>query len=314
MISIIVPFYNVENYIEECLQSIVSQIFIDFEVILIDDGSTDNSATICERFCKTDARFKYFKKTNEGVSSARNLGLQNASGDFITFVDSDDIIHPNYLETLFKLTKQYNAEIVSVSHTIFSKIADVNICNKNKISVFSPTEAIEKTLYQSDLNNSVWGKIIKKTLFDNILFPQGKIYEDLAVFYLLFERANKIVHTTQTLYFYRQREGSYIQNFIPQRTDVLDITDKISEYYKSNKLLSRAANDRKLSANFNILWLSTINNYNDEKNINRCWGNIKELRFQSLFNTKVRIKNKLGIIVSLFGLRFTIFVAKRCKK
>ena len=313
-ISVIIPFYNVEKYIEKCLQSVSEQTFGDFEVILVDDGSTDNSPFVCRKFVEKDSRFKLFTKRNEGVSVARNFGIEKATGDFIAFIDSDDIVHPKLLETLITNSQKNNADIAVGKSVTFVDECDMRQPEHTVVRTLTPAQAISDALYQKSINNAVWGKLFRKSLFEGISFPENRIYEDLAVFYLLFERANRIVTTTEHLYFYRKREGSYIQRFTPQRTDVLDITDQLCEYMKTHHpSLVAPANDRKLSANFNILWLSNINNMHNEDTTKRCWKNIKELRWASLLNPNVRIKNKLGVLVSFFGLKFTIFIANRFK-
>ena len=310
-VSVIIPFYNVESYIAKCLQSVSQQTFRDFEVILVDDGSNDNSASICKRFTENDSRFRLYSKQNEGVAQARNFGLEKAEGDFITFIDSDDIAHPELLKIMTENACKHNAEISIVGHKIFFGDSTPKRKAHAQICIFSPEEAIENALYQKDINNAMWGKLFMKSLFDDIRFPANRIYEDLAVFYLLFERAKSIVATKDTLYFYRKREGSYIQTFTPQRTDVLDITDQLCDYMqRHHHELTSAANDRKLSANFNILWLSNIHKCQDEHLNKRCWQNIIKLRLESLANPQVRIKNKLGVLVSFLGLKATILIAK----
>lgn len=206
MISIIIPIYNVEVYLDRCLRSVQSQTYTNFEVIMVDDGSTDRSADIAILYAESDARFKYIKQSNSGQGSARNTGLKNALGDYYCFVDSDDYIHPNYLSKLFNAITETNSDISVCSvERVFDngRIIDYTITNQDKASIITD---INKYLISASF--SVWNKLFKSYLFEDLLFPEGIKYEDFALMPRVYERASKIVTIEDKLYYYYYRQNS----------------------------------------------------------------------------------------------------------
>lgn len=306
LISVIVPVYKVESYLNRCVDSIINQTYHNLEIILVDDGSPDNCGKICDEYMIKDYRIKVIHKENGGQSEARNVGLDMAKGEYITFVDSDDWIHYQYIEILYNDIIQANADI---SMCTFIRTSDIHCADKaykryrnHKPKIMNKEQAIEKTLYQNKLDSSPWDKLYKRNLFDGLRFTVGRIYEDLEIIYKIYDRATILTYTDYALYYYFYREDSTLGIFNHKRLDVLDITDEIVDYMsKYHPNIVPAAKDRKLSANFNMLALMTLHKSNDEISIRRCWTNICELRWGRLFDPKVRLKNKLGILVSLFG-------------
>lgn len=305
LITIIVPLYNVETYLPWCLDSIMAQSYDNFELILVDDGSTDSSGKICDEYALKDERIKVIHQNNSGPSIARNTALDIMNGEYVTFIDSDDVVHPQYLKTLFENMINCRADISAVTFTRVSEYGVLgNVEFTGKLSLYTPTVAIKRILYQKDLENSAWGKLYKSHLFDNVRFPESIYYEDLAIFYKIYEKASKIVFERVGLYGYRKRQSSIMGKFSLKRTDVLDVADEFVKHIEQNKReLLPAAKDRKFSANMNILWLMTITGIKNDETVSRCWENIKQLRYSSLFNPKVRLKNKIGAISSLMGLK-----------
>lgn len=179
-ISIIVPVYNVEKYLDRCIKSILGQTFKDFEVILINDGSIDNSANICDRYSKKDERIKVIHKDNEGVSKARNLGIKLARGNYLVFVDSDDWIENDFLELLYKGIKQLNTDIV-ISGYVYEKNGKIiNNFKKSAERVFSKDEIRCEFFKQDKFSWTIYDKIFKKSLFINNSFDSRlKIGEDM---------------------------------------------------------------------------------------------------------------------------------------
>ncbi|MCI7635536.1 MAG: glycosyltransferase [Bacteroidales bacterium] len=206
MISIIIPIYNVEVYLDRCLRSVQSQTYTNFEVIMVDDGSTDRSADIAIHYAESDARFKYIKQSNSGQGSARNTGLKNALGDYYCFVDSDDYINPNYLSKLFNAITETNSDISVCSvERIFDdgRIIDYKITNQDRTSIITD---INKYLILASF--SVCNKLFKSYLFEDLLFPEGIKYEDFALIPRVYERASKIVTIQDKLYYYYYRQNS----------------------------------------------------------------------------------------------------------
>lgn len=300
-ISVIVPVYNAGDYLEPCIRSVLAQTFTNFELILVNDASTDGSGDICESFHDPRIRVIY-KAQNGGVSAARNTGIAYAQGRYITFIDADDSLHPQFLE----VCRGIDAEIVVTPF----KIVDVHwhfepSKNYGKVkatpSFYSPISAVEKALYQTGLTNCTWGMLYSREIFDNFEFSPGR-YEDLDSFYKLFFRATRIAYIHSPLYYYTENPKSYMNVFTPERAVVLDVTERIVEYMAQHyPSLLPAAEDRTLSAAFNIFNLLAINNCDEPHIAQRCQSTILKYRRQSLLNPHVRLKNKLGILVTYIG-------------
>ena len=302
-VSVVIPVYNCEAYLRECVDSVLAQTHTDLDVILIDDGSTDGSPEICDAYAASDPRVRTFHGPNRGLSAARNKGIDAAQGDYISFVDADDTIKKHTISTLVSFASKKT--IVSCA---FYRDPELNEINKKekKIIIHNPQDAISHFLYQKkDVCTAAWGHMIPINLFhDNLRFRQGIIYEDLDLMYRLYERTTSVVHVKSKLYYYRITPGSSIINTWNQsRLDVLDVTKRIEEYFSQNPDLLRAARDRSLSAAFNIFMLNEQNNGNRSV-ADRCYGIIKDRRWDSLCNPNVRLKNKIGIICSFFGPKF----------
>lgn len=210
-ISVIVPVYNVEKFLDKCIQSIVNQTFYEYEILIINDGSTDNSEKIINAWVKRDNRIRYFKTVNRGLSEARNLGISNARGRFICFVDSDDYVDKNYLKLLYKSINENNTDIAQCCFELVSD-DDYHIrLNKEPISlVYDSKTALEKLIDTSDntIEDFVWNKIYKKELFDTLRFKKGVYYEDLEIMYKIIMNINAISILNVSLYCYRKSFNS----------------------------------------------------------------------------------------------------------
>ncbi len=201
-ISIIVPVYNVENYIEQCIKSILEQTYNNIEVILVNDGSTDRSGEICEHWAAKDKRITYIKQDNNGISSARNRGLDICSGEHILFVDSDDHIHPRMCERLLEIQKDTNADIVLCEAYIETETGLVQ--DKHEAYKNMNTQEFIHGILMDEVVNSVWRKLYKKELWSEVRFPEGIYFEDLYIHPQIFLKAKKIVYTPEPLYFYNR--------------------------------------------------------------------------------------------------------------
>ncbi len=213
-ISVIVPIYNVGRYLERCVDSILAQTYTDLEVILVDDGSPDNSAEICDRYSESDERVCVIHKENGGVSSALNAGIDKASGEVITFVDGDDSVDPDMYRSLMSLMLEHNADIVECSYRYFHYDRE-NEEDKDtdKVYVLNADEAIEKMFFSDRLNDGTTvekiNKLYRRELFDGERFPVGINYaEDYALIPRLMARCERYVKYDKTFYTYFQNEGS----------------------------------------------------------------------------------------------------------
>ncbi len=204
IISVIVAVYNVEDYIRRSIESVCSQTFEELEIILIDDGSTDKSGEICDEFAKRDKRIKVIHQQNQGLSCARNTGIEAASCDFIGFVDGDDYLEPDMFELLYKNLCNANADISTcasdrVKHTENASFTPV---------IYNREQAIYEVLQNPFISVYAWNKLYKKKLFNSVRYPKGKIYEDSFVILDLIEQIDKMVSTAAPKYHYTQREES----------------------------------------------------------------------------------------------------------
>lgn len=205
MISVIVPVYGVEKYLDRCVESVLNQTYKDFELLLVDDGSLDNCPLMCDEWAKKDERIRVFHKPNGGLSSARNYGLDRVKGDYVAFVDSDDFVHPDYLNLLYSAITQANADI-SICHYIIFKENDKIDIEKESIGIIEEHDNV--TVFQKyeeykEVNLVVaWNKLYKKEIFNDIRFPNGAIHEDEGTYYKCLYKAQKTAIIRNPLYYY----------------------------------------------------------------------------------------------------------------
>ena len=304
LVTIIVPCHNVATYLDRCVSSIVAQDWQNLEVLLVDDGSTDTSGDICDSWAARDQRISVIHKPYGGVSDARNAALAVASGQYISFIDSDDCVAPTLVSALHQVITATGADIAICSHTTFSGMAappHTHNQSGGKVTVMSPDEAILNVFYQHKLTHSPWGRLFKAHLWQTLRFPTGIIYEDLAVIYPLFRQAKKIAVTDQRLYNYFIRPDSILGHFTPRRLDVLRVLENLLPQVEPK--YRKAVQSRLLSASFNMLGLMPHDMPGYAEASQHCWTNIVNLRATCFFNRRVRLKNKLGIIISLLGKR-----------
>lgn len=210
-ISIIVPVYNVDAYLERCLDSIIKQSFSNLEIILIDDGSTDLSGDICDKYENMDKRVVVVHKKNEGVSVARNIGLSLAKGDYISFVDSDDVISYDMYDKLYNNIKKTNSDISVCNYMVFRDQPSFD--RDGEISVFDKKDALIDIISDGVITSFLWNKLFKKEVLENIVFPSNKIYEDMYVMPSLIERINRLCFDNSRLYGYFKRDNSYVNTY-----------------------------------------------------------------------------------------------------
>lgn len=210
-ISVIIPVYNVEKYLRKCIESVLNQSFRNYEIILVDDGSTDSSGLICDEYSSKYDFITVIHKANGGLSQARNRGIDTSVGDYIIFIDSDDYVHPEMFKTLFDLNKKCGSEISACDKAfVFENNGLIEYGTENeKEWIFTPEEAFVKiTDFYGKLGMEMWNKLYKRELFNQIRFPEGKIFEDQATQYKLIFNAKKISYIEKSLYFYLRRENS----------------------------------------------------------------------------------------------------------
>lgn len=239
-ISVIVPIYNVENYLERCLESIINQKFNDLEIILVNDGSTDKSRLICEHYKERDRRIIVINKDNGGLSDARNSGLRVATGKYIGFVDSDDWIDYEFYYILHNIAKETDADVISA---LYTSTAKEGICAKNKhmVQVLSGDEVLKHYLKSAIKGGETyvpcWSKIYKKEIIEKIIFRKGKLYEDIMFNWELFNCSVKYAYCDYKGYFYYINVDSITRKKFNRRMyELYDVAEYIKECYKGSDL------------------------------------------------------------------------------
>ena len=211
VISVIIPIYNTAPWLRRCLDSVVNQTYQNLEIILVDDGSTDGSGAICDEYAARDGRVRVIHKGNGGVSSARNAGLAAAGGEWIGWVDSDDWIEPDMYVYLLAAAQDRGADIAVCSRYEHYR-ESCRMRGWAQERLLDTEGALELLLKNDDMQNYLWDKLWRRSLFEGISFPEGHTYEDLAVMYRLFERAQRIVCLPEGKYHYNERPGSIVGN------------------------------------------------------------------------------------------------------
>ena len=252
-ISIIVPVYNTSKYLEKCLYSLMNQTIKNIEIIVVNDGSTDNSLEIINKIAKEDERIKVYNKKNGGVSSARNYGIEKSTGKYIGFVDSDDYVREDMYEIL-KKNLEDNSVDMSICRWYLVENEIKRECNfKTENIVLNSEDAINVLLSHSSFDNFVVTKLYKRELFDNIRFDEGKLLEDLLIMYKLINKSKLISLCSEPLYYYVQRNNSSTNNlnkeldekcfdaFVVRKNDLQKMYPKLnkkinSNYFTANKL------------------------------------------------------------------------------
>lgn len=303
-ISIIVPVYKAERYLEECIESIINQTYKNIEVILIDDGSPDNSGKICDEFSKKDNRIIVIHSENKGVSIARNTGLKKATGEYITFIDSDDYVSNNYIEFLYNLLAENDAEISIIGNDERYNNTVIKINEKFK-KALTAEETIGKILEEKYFTSVCWGKLYKKEVImkNQIQFDSNlKIGEDFKIMMQILENCNKVViDTTQNLYHYRLNEDSVTQQEGREEDWIkeIELSKEIMKWIK-NKYPRMEIKAIQRYIRVNITFFTKIikdNRSNIKDEISKFNENIKGYKLKYLFCTFASIKYKIKLLV-----------------
>ena len=236
MISVIVPVYNVEEYLKECLESIQCQTYSNIEVILVNDGSTDHSQEICERYCQQDPRFHLINQENKGLSGARNRGMTESKGEFITFVDSDDVIKDDMLEQLLKHMTSEEMDIVECWYTNDQK--EIEIPSPENVKIIfqgNAHEALVSLCKDNIVRLNAWAKLFRREVILNFPFLEGLFYEDVYGGIGILKHIRKMIKINYIGYYYRVRPGSIMnREFNLKNLDLFTICDKVEQLYKED--------------------------------------------------------------------------------
>lgn len=312
LISVIVPVYNVERYLHECVDSILAQTYISLEIILIDDGSSDSSGEICDDYAKKDNRVIVIHKENGGLSSARNAGIDVVGGEYVTFIDSDDYIEKDMIFVLYNNLIKYDANISVCSYYASYVTSNEALIDTNEILVLNKEQAIEQCLKGEALTVSACFKLYEKYIFDKIRYPVGKYCEDAFVIVDVLSRAEKVVVETTPKYYYRQRKGSIMHNFKRAEDEIearKHIFEKLEADYPN---LHKAGKIQLLRATYRI-FTEIINskNYRDIPQYREIFSTIRKNHKFIAENIGLNLKGKvvfwtLRVNVRLYKLLITM--------
>ena len=235
LISVIVPVYKVEDYLEKCIQSIINQTYNNLQIILVDDGSPDNCGKICDVYAKKDKRIEVVHKNNGGLSDARNVGINKAKGEYIAFVDSDDYIEKSMYKDMYNLMEKRKADVCICN---FYNVEGNNksLKNPNKgIQEYDKISILKEILLDTKVQSYAWNKLYKKEVFNNIKYPVGKKYEDIGTTFYILEKCNKIIVTGKPEYYYLNRKDSIVNNVNEQTIiDYIELIIKRYDYIEKN--------------------------------------------------------------------------------
>lgn len=307
MISVILPVYNVEDYLHYAMDSLEKQTYKNFEIILVNDGSTDNSGKLCDEYSEKYSNVKVFHKENGGLSDARNFGVQKAKGEFITFLDPDDYLEAYSLELLAGIQEKYNCDIVSTrvkATELYNVYSNYSLMKRDfeNVTHMDNDVFLEEALYDIVATVSACGKLYRKSILE-IPFPKGRIYEDLYIISEHVGKANKIVHTPLQIYNYYKRQGSIVNSkFTSKQYDFFDAINHnrgiIKGKYNNKQNLENAVNAKEVAGGLKICNTAYLTNLNDVNKINSI---LKKNKMSFLLNKRINIKFKIKYIL------FTLF-------
>lgn len=314
LVTVIVPVYNVEVFLEKCLESIVNQSYQNLEIFLIDDGSTDRSKEICDAYANKDKRIKVLHQKNKGSGAARNQALKQLTGEYVSFVDSDDVLNLHFIEILLKNALENNADISGCKFEIV----------KSQIIKTAPSDDYEKRKYEKreyleallkdKINFSCCTKLFKKKVLADLSFPINQKYEDMFFLVQAVDLSKKIVETTESLYYYVMRKNSNTtSNFDVRQLDFIRTVDEIcnfvSEKYQVNKNL---CNRKKIQARLNILH-KMLCAKESKNNIKALQEEVKKLYIDTddkmIFSKRDKMSIRLSLgSLKIFQITFSFYV------
>ena len=316
LISVIIPVYNAENTIEHCVEAVLRSHYESLEIVLINDGSSDNSSNIINTLSTKYTNVKAFDYENGGAATARNRGVANAQGEYVSFIDSDDLITEDYFNTLFSTMQKYDSDVSVCSYkkiygpSEYAKtlqlLSEGNYSHASKDAntyVFNTEEAVSNLLYQRHFISSPWGMLSKRELWNNVHFPDGKRAEDMATIYKLFAEAKSVCYTDAELYLYYQSKSSTIYTTQDRLNPdyyghCIDMMNFVSEKMPSVML---AAKSRTFSACFQILSETPVKSQNKEF-IQKLYATVHDLRHDVLCDKNGKPRNRIASLLSYISI------------
>ena len=299
MISVIVPVYNVEPYLRKCLDSIIEQTYRDLEILVIDDGCTDGSGLICDDYAEQDARVRVFHTDNHGLSAARNLGLENARGEYIGFVDSDDWIEPDMYEVLYSYANKTQSDAACCGYyRQYAKTATEHALTGKEIC-YEGKGLIPAIMKGYVFGHYAWNKIYKKELFTDCSFPEGKYFEDIATTWRVLLKCHRVICVRNILYHYTIRKDSIgntknMKNFVDRWCAFCERYEVMSP--KSEELQQICTKGCLDTIGYAWRWLYVV----DKKDREKYWNDLQEMRQFAKDNRDSIKSTSVSTRISLF--------------
>lgn len=309
LVSVIIPVYNVEKYLNRCVKSIVEQTYKCLEIILVDDGSLDQCPYICDEWSQRDNRVRVLHKSNGGLSDARNAGLSVATGKYIAFVDSDDWVHESYIEQLYAAIKKYNVGIAACDVSLVYDENQQKMISSPSIKVYEREEALCTLINGKTFRAVVWNKLYNKELLEKERFEIGRYHEDEFFTYRILGKVPKMVFVDAELYYYFQREGSIMNSISYKHLDYLDAYINRINYFRHDFPILYKIDKMRFC-------MSCINFYQDTIKLNgkerkQCIIRIKLCRAKIHFNLSEYKNYSIKELIYIVGSRLCIGLVSR---
>ena len=315
LISIILPIYNIENYLPKCMESLFAQTYRNLEFIMVDDGSSSKCAKLVDDYLKIDDRVVVYHKENGGLSDARNYGIAHAKGEFMTCVDPDDFVDCDYVEYLYEILKKYKTKMSIAQHRVRYDNGKVKENGTSGDELIETEKCIKRMLYHDVIDTSAWGKLYHRSLFENVKYPKGKLFEDIGTTYLLMMQCEKIAVGYESKYNYVFHNNSIVNGtFNLKKLDLLEMTDKMAEDVKENfPMLANATLRRQVYARFSTL-NQMLNTTEHEKEKKEIIAYIKENSWEIMKDPLTPKRDRLAILLLMFNYKIYRFVWLKYKQ
>lgn len=312
-ISVIIPMYNAENYIEIPINSLLNQSYKNFEVVLVDDGSTDASTEVAKKVISNDKRFRILRQKNSGPGAARNHGIREAKGNYISFIDSDDYFHQEFLYKVIQKSKETEADVIVCDFVKVYENGEIIQKYLHPYKLISNFDAFVDIIQSNNLTSLSQNKIFKKHLFQNIEYPEDIIVnEDVATIYRLILEANKVAFVNESLFFYVFREGSSINNFNRKRLDDrINVAEIIKKDLQSRDIFNKYIKEYNTYYLLNVVLFAAIQICKHAKN----WHQILKEHLNNVDRNIFKLKNIFlfwrfhkNKILPMFCLKINIYL------
>lgn len=301
-ISIVLPVYNVKEYLNRCLDSVCNQTYKNLEIILVDDGSTDGSGVLCDELAKTDSRILVIHKENGGLSDARNAGTLQASGEYISYIDSDDYVKETYVEYLYGLIEKYHCRMSLCTHIVSHENGTDEKIGDGTDEMLAAEDCMRRMLYHDVIDTSAWAKLYHIDMAKKFLYPKGKLFEDVGNTYRFFIESGQIACGYDPQYYYVIRSNSIVTgSFNMKKLDMLEMTDQMAEVVnKTYPDLKDAVLRRRVYARFSTL--NQMKNTNDHVEVRKeLISFIKENKSVIVRDPRAPKRDKIAIFLLELG-------------